>query len=131
MGFSMAADPPADFVARPKEFEALRQSILYGKRDRPTAITTALRGAGGYGKTTLAQALCQDEQIKNAFADGILWVTLGESQSPAMKMSSLQMPTVLQWMRCNQMRPYIFSLLALKIEYRLLTNQRYIPLQQG
>jgi len=36
-------------------------------------------GAGGYGKTTLAKALCHDEAIQEAFDDGILWVTLGES----------------------------------------------------
>lgn len=74
----MAADLPQDFVARPQEFEALKQSILYGQRDRPTAITAALRGAGGYGKTTLAQALCHDPDIRNAFPNGVLWVTLGE-----------------------------------------------------
>ena len=35
-------------------------------------------GRGGYGKTTLARALCHDETIQDAFHDGILWVTLGE-----------------------------------------------------
>ncbi|MBW2647649.1 MAG: hypothetical protein JRE23_16040 [Deltaproteobacteria bacterium] len=42
-------------------------------------ITAALSGAGGYGKTTLAKALCHDERILEAFYDGILWVTLGEN----------------------------------------------------
>ena len=74
----MVADLPADFVARPREFEALKQSILYGQREQPTAITTALRGSGGYGKTTLARALCHDSDIQDTFRDGILWVTLGE-----------------------------------------------------
>src|SRR5262249_37847697 len=41
--------------------------------------TAALKGAGGYGKTTLAKALCHDERIQDAFDDGILWVTLGEN----------------------------------------------------
>ena len=36
------------------------------------------KGAGGYGKTTLARAICHEEAIQNAFDDGILWVTLGE-----------------------------------------------------
>ena len=43
------------------------------------AITSALKGAGGYGKTTLAKALCADDAIQDAYHDGILWVTLGES----------------------------------------------------
>jgi hypothetical protein len=44
------------------------------------AITTALHGAGGFGKTTLAAALCHDDDVMTAFDDGILWVTL--SQTP-------------------------------------------------
>jgi hypothetical protein len=42
------------------------------------AITAALRGAGGYGKTALANALCHDSDIQDAFSDGILRITLGE-----------------------------------------------------
>jgi WD40 repeat protein len=38
-----------------------------------------LRGAGGYGKTTLAKAVCHDLRIKEFFRDGILWITLGEN----------------------------------------------------
>jgi hypothetical protein len=34
--------------------------------------------AGGYGKTTLARAICHEERVQNAFDDGILSVTLGE-----------------------------------------------------
>ncbi len=53
--------------------------LLDQGREEPVAITAALRGAGGYGKTTLAKALCHDERIQQAFDDGILWVTLGEN----------------------------------------------------
>ena len=35
------------------------------------------RCSAGIGKTTLARALCHDEEIISAFDDGILWVTLG------------------------------------------------------
>ena len=77
-GPCMAKAPPDDFVARPQEFKALKRHILHGQRDQPTAITAALCGAGGYGKTTLAQALCYDPEIQEAFPGGILWVTLGE-----------------------------------------------------
>ena len=48
------------------------------ERSEPLAITAALRGAGGYGKTTLAKALCHNLRVQEAFDDGILWVTLGE-----------------------------------------------------
>ena len=75
---SLAADLPASFVPRPHEFAMLKASLLQGPPNRPTAITSALLGAGGYGKTTLALALCHDQEIQNAFPGGILWVTLGE-----------------------------------------------------
>jgi WD40 repeat protein len=74
----MANDLPVDFVLRPREFDQLRAKLLNEKRDEPVAITAALRGAGGYGKTTMASALCHHETIQEAFDDGILWVTLGE-----------------------------------------------------
>src|SRR6266568_5615503 len=77
----MVEDLPTDFVPRPQEFEALIDRLLDQQREEPVAITAALRGAGGYGKTTMAKAICHDERIQQAFDDGILWVTLGEHPS--------------------------------------------------
>jgi WD40 repeat protein len=77
----MCKDLPLDFVPRPNEFAALLRKLLDEKREEPLAITAALRGAGGYGKTTMALALCHNEHIQDAFDDGILWVTLGEKPS--------------------------------------------------
>ncbi|MEJ8826497.1 TIR domain-containing protein [Variovorax humicola] len=74
----MVEDLPADFVGRPREFERLVSHLLDREREEPIAITAALRGAGGFGKSVLARALCHDEAIQDAFDDGILWVTLGE-----------------------------------------------------
>jgi hypothetical protein len=73
----MAPKPPADFVQRPAEFDALKKMLLDAKGDA-VAITAALRGAGGYGKMTLATALAHDSEVQDAYFDGILWVTLGE-----------------------------------------------------
>ncbi|NIA12173.1 MAG: TIR domain-containing protein, partial [Nitrospiraceae bacterium] len=75
----MVEDMPEDFVQRSYEFNELVSSLLDCERGDAIAITAALRGAGGYGKTTLAKALCHDERILEAFYDGILWVTLGEN----------------------------------------------------
>ena len=74
----MAPELPADFVARPKEFGALKARLLDPEGDSVAGITAALRGAGGYGKTTLAKALARDPDIQDAFFDGILWAELGE-----------------------------------------------------
>lgn len=73
----MAPEPPADFIARPAEFDALKKLLLDPTGDA-VAITAALRGAGGYGKTTLAKALAHDPDIQDAYFDGVLWVELGE-----------------------------------------------------
>jgi WD40 repeat protein len=74
---NMAPPPPPDFVQRSHEFGALKEKLLGAKGDN-VAITAALRGAGGYGKTTLAKALAHDPDIEAAYPDGILWVELGE-----------------------------------------------------
>ena len=74
----MATDMPESFIKRPREFEQLIAQLLGPKRENAIAITTALQGAGGYGKTTLAIALCHDDRVIDAFDDGILWVTLGQ-----------------------------------------------------
>ena len=73
----MVEDLPADYVHRQHEHDALIEILLDQRREEPVAITAVLRGAGGYGKTTMAKALCHDERIQDAFDDGILWVTLG------------------------------------------------------
>ncbi len=71
-------DLPTNYVRRQPEYERLRAMLLADDRKSPVAITTSLRGPGGFGKTTLAKDLCCDPDIQEAFDDGILWVTLGE-----------------------------------------------------
>jgi NB-ARC domain/TIR domain/WD domain, G-beta repeat len=70
-------DKPHTYVQREKEYSALRDLLLDQKHENPVAITTAIQGGGGFGKSTLAAALCHDEQIYDAFTDGIVWVDLG------------------------------------------------------
>jgi hypothetical protein len=78
----MAPDPPRDFVPRRDEFEQIVTLVL-SDSPGPVAISAALRGAGGYGKTTLATAVCADQRVRDAFPDGVLWVTLGERPDDA------------------------------------------------
>src|SRR5689334_13009682 len=74
---AMAPEPPSHYVPRPTEVAAIVNALLDPDHRLPVAITTALRGAGGFGKTTLARAVAWNEDIKDAFKDGILWVELG------------------------------------------------------
>src|SRR4029453_12643570 len=75
----MAPDLRSDYISRPHEFDALLSALLDVDRANPVVITTALQGAGGFGKTTLAIALCHHDDVITAFDDGILWATLGNS----------------------------------------------------
>jgi WD40 repeat protein len=45
--------------------------------DHESMDLTVLFGPGGFGKTTVAQLVCQDERVKDHFAGGVLWVVLG------------------------------------------------------
>jgi hypothetical protein len=72
----MVGDLPDHFVPRPDEYEQAKRAILEG--GKTVALTTALHSAGGYGKTTLANALCRDPDIQHEFSDGVLRVELGK-----------------------------------------------------
>jgi predicted ATPase len=68
---------PAHHIDRPRELEAVAQLLLESSSSS-VAITTALQGGGGFGKTTLALALCHDRRIRHAYPDGVLWIVFGE-----------------------------------------------------
>ena len=76
----MPGDLPADFVPRPTEYEALKAAVLAEAPERTVALTTALRGAGGYGKTILANSLCRDPDVRFEFSDGIVRVEVGKER---------------------------------------------------
>ncbi|MCS6871307.1 MAG: NB-ARC domain-containing protein, partial [Anaerolineae bacterium] len=67
------------FIMRAREYNALIDCLLDRENRNPVAITTALQGGGGFGKTTLAQAIAHDPEVRDAFDDGILWLTVGET----------------------------------------------------
>ncbi|MCB0166907.1 MAG: TIR domain-containing protein, partial [Anaerolineae bacterium] len=74
----MADDMPENFVERPALFEQTLAHIFDREQEEGLTNIIALVGPTGYGKTTLATALCHDENIRQVFDNGILWVTLGE-----------------------------------------------------
>jgi WD40 repeat protein len=85
----MAPELRSDFVERPAKLDHLLGQLLGTGRNGQIALTTALHGAGGFGKTTLAAALCHHEAVIEAFDDGILWVTLGQSPDLRLELSRL------------------------------------------
>lgn len=64
---------------RPEFFEA-KEALLAGD-DNSVALSTAIHGAGGYGKSSLAQELCNDEDIRAKFLGGIYWLQFGRTES--------------------------------------------------
>ena len=70
----MAPDPPRGFVERHEQTALVKARLLDSR-----ACIVALKGAGGFGKTALANRLCRDPDVRTAYRDGILHVELGES----------------------------------------------------
>ena len=68
---------PDNFVDRPDILSALRNALFQDAPSRNIALT-ALQGMGGIGKTVLAQALCHDEVVRDAYPDGIFWFAIGK-----------------------------------------------------
>jgi WD40 repeat protein len=78
----MPGDLPENFVPREIEYAALRDAVLArGPDNKTVGLTTALSGAGGYGKTTLANYLCHDPDVRFEFTDGIVRVEIGKERS--------------------------------------------------
>jgi WD40 repeat protein len=71
---------PANYVERPQELAALRNAVITEGGGRTIALT-ALEGMGGIGKTVLAQGLCHEEVVQQAFPDGIIWITAGKESA--------------------------------------------------
>jgi len=53
--------------------------LLLRSSSGTVGITTALSGAGGFGKTTLAAIVTSQRTVRERFPGGVLWVTIGES----------------------------------------------------
>jgi len=78
------------YIHRPNEYERIIAFLLDQRFFLPTAITTSLPGGRGFGKTTLARAICTDPRVREAFSEGILWVTLGTGLAPLDLLSRIE-----------------------------------------
>ncbi|WP_353063802.1 NB-ARC domain-containing protein [Tunturibacter psychrotolerans] len=73
--------PPraANYLERSEALHALRDALFAEDQRQPIALTS-LAGMGGIGKTVLAKALTDDEVVRRAFPDGIVWITAGKER---------------------------------------------------
>lgn len=74
---------PLNFLPRLDEFKAIKTAVLVSTNQSIAVTGTAHRvgvqGMGGIGKSVLAAAIARDEEVRRAFPDGVLWVTLGQT----------------------------------------------------
>jgi WD40 repeat protein len=74
-------DLPPHFLPRLGDLQELKDAMLAGLT-KPLALTGAgkigVQGMGGIGKTVLATALAHDSEVRQAFPDGIYWLTVGQ-----------------------------------------------------
>jgi WD40 repeat protein len=68
--------PESWIVERPLEVDQIVDA-LRRRGSRTVGVTTALQGAGGFGKTTVAKMARSDRRILRRFGDRVYWVTLG------------------------------------------------------
>jgi len=68
-------------VSRPKEMAKLVEALTSGKA---AGITTALHGAGGFGKSTLAEMVAASPEVRKRFKGGVDTFTVGRgTRGPA------------------------------------------------
>ena len=116
------AQPPEEWVHRREYDEVLealcpREGVQAG---RTIGITTALRGAGGFGKTALAQKLCFDERVREAYPDGILWATMGEEIDSNGRLKQIR--DLILWWTEERETPAFETLHAAGARFRELLN---------
>lgn len=77
-GSSAIPSPRSNVVDRPELSGETVEALLH-ERNGDVVALVGLAGAGGFGKTTLAMAVCHDSRVNERFPNGVLWVTLGEN----------------------------------------------------
>jgi hypothetical protein len=70
--------PPLDRMVRRPELAEQLITALTAPGPAEVGLTTALHGAGGFGKTHLATWACHHPEINQRYPGGLLWVIVGQ-----------------------------------------------------
>ena len=68
---------PPFYIERPLLLQDISEKLLSSKIDNIVHVTVIIQGMAGFGKSTLATALCYHPSIKKYFSSGFLRITLG------------------------------------------------------
>src|SRR5271165_6054997 len=74
-------DLPPHYLPREEALAGLKQKLLAGGANvgiTGQSSAVGVQGMGGIGKTVLAAALAHDSEMRQAFSDGIYWLTIGQ-----------------------------------------------------
>jgi hypothetical protein len=87
---------PRYSLSRPEDLDIVCELLLRNEPSTMTAITAAtshnqvaVQGMGGIGKTVLAAMACYDLRVRQAFPDGIYWLSFGTQPQIATLQSQL------------------------------------------
>ncbi|WP_406356412.1 NB-ARC domain-containing protein [Streptomyces sp. NBC_00658] len=70
--------PPLDRMVERPELAGQLMAALLAPDAAEVGMTTGLRGAGGFGKTTLATWVCHRPELPARYPGGLLWMSLGQ-----------------------------------------------------
>src|SRR5271165_2613313 len=72
---------PPHYLPREADLLGLKMKLLVGGANvgiTGQSSAVGIHGMGGVGKTVLAAALARDSEVRQAFPDGIFWITIGQ-----------------------------------------------------
>jgi WD40 repeat protein len=79
---------PTGYVARPQLADSIVEALV-GAPGGTAGANTLIQGPGGFGKTTLAIEACHQPALVEAFPDGMLWTSLGQTPNRVAILSDL------------------------------------------
>ena len=79
---------PSFYIERPLLLQEISEKLLSSKIDNIVHVTVIIQGMAGFGKSTLATALCYHPSIKKYFSNGFLRITLGPTPKNKFKLLS-------------------------------------------
>ena len=73
---------PEHFLARKELLQRIKDALLVDLHT-PLVLTGAgsrvgVQGMGGIGKSVLAAAVARDREVRRAYPNGVLWVSVGQ-----------------------------------------------------
>ena len=77
LGLNLPPKLPTHYIERPKFLKEIAEKVLSTEIDDTIHITVVITGMAGFGKSTLAKALCHQQPIINYFRNGFLVIELG------------------------------------------------------